>query len=78
MKSLLSFFFALLLAYPVFGQKKDISQARSYIKSRSNLDKAESLMLDLLKDSANRQNIKIYLTLAEAVRAQYDAANEKL
>ena len=35
-------------------------------------------MLDLLKDSANRQNIKIYLTLAEAVRAQYDAANEKL
>lgn len=35
-------------------------------------------MRGLLADSANRRNVKIYLTLAEAVRAQYEEANEKL
>ena len=35
-------------------------------------------MTGLLNDSANRQNIKIYLTLYEAVEMQYEAANEKL
>lgn len=35
-------------------------------------------MRNLLNDSVNRQNIKIYETLADAVRAQYEVANEKL
>jgi tetratricopeptide (TPR) repeat protein len=35
-------------------------------------------MTDLLKDSANRQNIKIYDTWYDAVLNQYMAANEKL
>ena len=35
-------------------------------------------MRNLLKDSVNRQNIKIYETLANAVSAQYEVANEKL
>ena len=61
------------------AQKKEISQARSYIKSKKNLDKAEQLMYDLLKgDSLNRENPKIYLTLYDAIRAQYEAGNEKL
>ncbi|WP_288146548.1 tetratricopeptide repeat protein [Xylanibacter caecicola] len=61
-----------------YAQKKEISQAQEFIKSRKSLDKAEESMRKLLKDSVNRSNIKIYLTLAEAVRAQYEQGNEKL
>lgn len=71
-------FFAVFLSLTSFGQKKEISQARSNIKSRSNLEQAENSMRSLLNDSANRQNIKIYETLADAVRTQYEVANEKL
>lgn len=60
------------------AQKKELSQARSYIKSGKNLDKAETLMTDLLKDSVNRSNDRIYLTWFEAVMKQYEAANERL
>ena len=59
------------------AQKKELSQARSYIKSGKYTD-AERLMTDLLKDSANRDNKRIYLTWYDAVRGQYDAGNEKL
>lgn len=78
MSRLILFVFAVLFLLPASAQKKEISQARDYIKSRSSLDKAESSMRELLKDSANRRNLKIYITLAEAVRAQYDVENEKL
>ena len=61
-----------------YAQKKEISQAQEFIKSRKSLDKAEESMRKLLKDSVNRSNIKIYLTLAEAVRAQYEQGNERL
>ena len=63
------------------AQKKELSQARSYIKSGKDLDKAEKLMVDLLADStnpANRENAKVYLTWLDAVRGQFNAANEKL
>lgn len=66
------------MSISAFSQKKEISQARSNIKSRSNLDQAEDLMRNLLKDSVNRHNIKIYETLANAISAQYEVANEKL
>lgn len=61
-----------------YAQKKEIAQAQAFIKSGKSLDKAEDEMRKLLNDSANRNNIKIYLTLAEAVRAQYEQGNEKL
>lgn len=61
------------------AQKKELSQARSYIKSGKDFDKAEKLMTDLLlKDSASRENPRVYQTWAEAVRKQYEAANERL
>lgn len=61
------------------AQRKELSQARSYIKSGKDFDKAEKLMTDLLaKDSANRQNPKIYLLLYQAQKKQYEAGNEKL
>lgn len=60
------------------AQRKEISQARTYIKSGSNFDKAEQLMTKLLKDSVNSENMKIHLVLTEALRKQYEAGNEKL
>lgn len=61
------------------AQRKELSQARSYIKSGKDFDKAEKLMTDLLKkDSANRRNPKIYLLLYQAQKKQYEAGNEKL
>ena len=61
------------------AQRKEISQARSYIKSGANLDKAVELMKGLLaNDSTNRQNPKIYITWFDAVEKQYAAGNEKL
>jgi len=59
------------------AQKKELSQARSYVKS-GNYDAAEKLMTGLLKDSANRQNMRVYLTWFDAVRGKYEQGNEKL
>lgn len=78
MRRLFIFLFTLIFILPVSAQKKEISQARTYIKSRSNLDKAETLMRDLLKDSLNRRNIKVLQTLSNALHTQYEVANEKL
>lgn len=60
------------------AQKKELSQARTYIKAGNNLEQAERLMTELLKDTANRTNEKIYLTWYDAVRGQYEAANKRL
>ena len=61
------------------AQRKEISQARQYIKSGANLDKAVELMKGLLaNDSTNRHNTKIYSTWFDAVERQYAAGNEKL
>ena len=64
----------------VTAQKKAISQARTYVKGKkeNELVKAEQMMNDLLRDSANRQNEKIWLILADAVHLQYVQGNEKL
>lgn len=71
--------FAMITPCLTWAQKKELSQARTYIKSGKDFDKAERLMTDLLKkDSASRDNKKVYLTWLEAVQKQYDAANEKL
>lgn len=76
-------FFCLLLLTLIMpcltmAQKKELSQARSYIKS-SNFDKAEKEMTGLLKkDSASRDNKRVYLLWFEAVRGQYNQANERM
>ena len=68
----------LFVAGHATAQKKELSQARTYIKSRKNYDKAEQLMTSLLTDSTHRTNKRIYQTWFEAVKGQYDQANEKL
>lgn len=60
------------------AQKKEISLAKDNIKKGTNLEQAESSMANLLKDSANRNNEKIWLTLYEAQKKQYEQGNEKL
>lgn len=61
------------------AQKKELSQARTYIKSRNkNYTQADQLMTKLLADSANREDKRIYQVLFEAVKGQYNQANERL
>lgn len=61
------------------AQKKEISQARTYIKSGKDFDKAAKLMQELIeKDSASRRNPKVYEIWFDAVKHQYDQGNEKL
>lgn len=58
--------------------KKAISQARDWVKSGKNLDKAEASMLTLLTDSDQHDNPKVWLTLLDALRKQYEQGNEQL
>lgn len=67
----------LLVSPTVCAQRKQIGEARTYLKSGKNFDKAEKLMTDLLKDSANRENKRIYEIWLQSVQKQYDQANEK-
>ena len=67
----------LLLTLPLFGQRKQIGDARTILKSGKNFDKAEKLMTDLLKDSANQENKRIYEIWLQSVEKQYEQANEK-
>lgn len=60
------------------AQRKQIGEARTYLKSGKNLDKAERLMTDLLKDSANQDNKRIYEIWLQSVQKQYEQANERL
>lgn len=70
----------ILLMFPsmLMAQKKEISEARANIKKGTNLENAEKSMRTLLKDSANQRNEKIWLTLFDAVKKQYEQLNEKL
>ncbi len=67
----------LFVSLTVGAQRKQIGEARTFLKSGKNFDKAEKLMTDLLKDSANRENKRIYEIWLQSVQRQYDQANEK-
>lgn len=59
--------------------RKDLSQARTYIKSGKDLDKAIKLMTDqMAKNETARRSEKVYLTWFEAVEKLYAQGNEKL
>jgi hypothetical protein len=77
----------LLLAIPVLlvaqkskvnSVRQDLSKARTILKSGRGVEQAEKLMTELLKDSANRDNKRIYAVWYESVHMQYQAVNEKL
>lgn len=78
-RQLVLFLLLLSLTPCLQAQKKELRQARSYIKSGKDFDKAEKLMTDLIcQDSTCRHNDKVYLTWFTSVLKQYEAANEKL
>ena len=58
--------------------KKDIAQAKTFVKSGKNLDRAEQLMQQHLNDSANRRNERLWLIMFDAQRKQYEQGNMKL
>lgn len=79
MRKLTTIVLLLVLVTPCLeAQRKEMSQARSYIKSGKDFDKAETLLTGLLKDSANRCNPKIYTLLYQAQKKQYEQGNQKL
>ena len=73
----LTIFLALFASLTVCAQRKQIGEARAFLKSGKNFDKAEKLMTDLLKDSVNRENKRIYEIWFQSVQKQYEQANEK-
>ena len=77
-KYVLTLLLLLLLPCLSAAQKKEMSQARTILKSKRGPDQAERLMTGLLKDSANRENKRIYAIWYESVLMQYQAVNEKL
>lgn len=60
------------------AMKKDIAQARTYLKAGNNFDKAEQLMQNQLRDSANRYHERLWLIMFDAVKKQYEQGNMKL
>lgn len=78
MRRIITIWITLVLSLGVYAQKKEMAQAKEFVKKGTNLPQAESLMKNLLKDSANRTNEKIWLILFEAQKKQYDQGNEKM
>lgn len=78
MKRLLGTLFLMIFVISANAQKKEISNARDNIKKNRNLEQAEKSMSDLLKDSANFRNEKIWTVLFDALVKQYEQGNEKL
>ena len=68
----------LFLPIVSFAHKKQLSEAKSYLKSGKNLDKAESLVREVIAMPGESGEIDHYVLLADIVRKQYEASNEKL
>ena len=62
----------------LMAQKKEISQVKQMIKKSNNLNQAEQIMRDLLKDSANIDNDKVWNTLLDVLNKKYLNGNEAL
>ena len=80
MKKLIAITLLLLTIIPCLrAQRKEISQARSYIKSGKDLDKAEKLLRGVIEnDSASREDPRVYSYLLQSIEKQYAEGNEKL
>lgn len=58
--------------------KKELDAAKINFKQQKNLDKTEATMRNLLKDSLNKNDIRIYQALQQSVILQYAQINEKV
>lgn len=77
-RNLLLLLLLAIITLPATAQKKQIREAEDQIKAGKNLSNAQKSMEKLLTDSANRQNPRIWNTLIDAEKAQYEQGNEKL
>ena len=68
----------LLAMIPALAQRKQIGEAKTILLRGKDFTKAEKLMTDLLKDSANQENTRIYDIWLQAVEKQYAQLNEKM
>lgn len=79
MRRLLTAVLLLTLIVPCLrAQKKELSQARTYIKSGKDYDKAEQLMAPLLTDTAGTLALDVRQVYAEAILKQYETVNCKV
>lgn len=78
LKRIINLLLCSMLFTVALAQKKDIATAQDYVKKGNNLEKAEQMMLKLLRDSDHIYNEKVWGILFDAVRKQYDQGNEKL
>ena len=62
----------------VYGQRRQLQEARMILKSGKDFAKAEKLMTDLLKDSTHQENPRIYDMWLQAVEKQYQQVNEQM
>ncbi len=62
----------------LMAQKKEISQVKQMIKKSNDLNQAEQIMRNLLKDSANMHNDKVWNTLFDVLNKRYLNGNEAL
>lgn len=68
----------LIFALMATAQRRQLQEARVILKGDKDYDKAEKLMTDLLKDSANLSNARIYDMWLLAVEKQYLQVNERM
>lgn len=61
-----------------YAQRRQIGDARTILLRGKEFDKAEKMMTDLLKDTANQNNKRIYDVWLQAVEKQYAQLNEKM
>ena len=68
----------LLMTMTCAAQRRQIGDARTILQSGKNFDKAEEMMTNLLNDSANLENLRIYDVWLQAVEKQYGQLNEQM
>lgn len=68
----------MVLAAVGYAQRRQIGDARTILLRGKEFDKAEKMMTDLLKDTANQNNKRIYDVWLQAVEKQYAQLNEKM
>lgn len=78
MKYLILTICSVLMSTACCAQRKQIGEARTILKSGKNIDQAEKLMTDLLKNKDNQENTRIYDIWLQAVEKQYLALNEQM
>ena len=71
MKRIVTAIILILSFIPVLAQKKEINAAIDNLKANKNLEKVETSMMTLLKDSSNISNEKIWNLLFESSKKQY-------